>query len=92
MTLGFLDHIQVVPDHRIPGMVTYPLDEILLATLAGRTTPIDIGRNLDFPVPMTGSAATVLRVLKANLPAEKGVRKEDHALPWLRRMLINPQI
>ena len=35
MGLGFLDHMQVVPDHRISGMVTYPLDEILLATLAG---------------------------------------------------------
>ena len=35
MSLGFLDHMRVVPDHRIPGMVTYPLDEILLATLAG---------------------------------------------------------
>ena len=35
MGLGFLDHMRVVPDHRIPGMVTYPLDEILLATLTG---------------------------------------------------------
>jgi hypothetical protein len=35
MGLGFLDHMRVVPDHRISGMVTYPLDEILLATLAG---------------------------------------------------------
>src|SRR5271166_4469462 len=35
MGLGFLDHMRVVPDHRIPGMVTYPLDEILLATLVG---------------------------------------------------------
>jgi hypothetical protein len=35
MTLGFLEHMRVVPDHRIPGMVTYPLDEILLATLTG---------------------------------------------------------
>ena len=33
MSLGFLDHMRVVPDHRIPGMVTYPLDEVLLATL-----------------------------------------------------------
>ncbi len=33
--LGFLDHMRMVPDHRISGMVTYPLDEILLATLAG---------------------------------------------------------
>jgi len=35
MLLGFLDHIRIVPDHRIPGMVTYPLDEVLLATLVG---------------------------------------------------------
>ena len=35
MGLGFLDHMRAVPDHRIPGMVTYPLDEILLATLVG---------------------------------------------------------
>ena len=35
MSLGFLDHMRVVPDQRIPGMVTYPLDEVLLATLVG---------------------------------------------------------
>ena len=35
MSLGFLDHMRVVADHRIPGMVTYPLDEVLLATLVG---------------------------------------------------------
>ena len=35
MSLGFLDHMRVVPDHRIPGMVVYPLDEVLLATLVG---------------------------------------------------------
>ena len=35
MGLGFLDHMRVAPDHRIAGMVTYPLDEILLATLTG---------------------------------------------------------
>jgi predicted transposase YbfD/YdcC len=35
MGRGFLDQIRVIPDHRIPGMVTYPLDEILLATLTG---------------------------------------------------------
>jgi len=34
MSIGFLTHMQRVPDHRIAGMVTYPLDEILLATLA----------------------------------------------------------
>ena len=35
MSHGFLDHMRVVPDHRIPGMVTYPIDEVLLATLVG---------------------------------------------------------
>lgn len=35
MTKGFLDHMRIVPDHRVPGMVTYPLDEILLTTLVG---------------------------------------------------------
>jgi len=32
---GFLDHMREVADHRILGMVTYPLDEILLMTLVG---------------------------------------------------------
>jgi predicted transposase YbfD/YdcC len=35
MNFGFLDHMRIVPDHRIAGMVTYPLDELLLATLVG---------------------------------------------------------
>jgi predicted transposase YbfD/YdcC len=35
MSVGFLDHMRIVPDHRIAGMVTYPLDEVLLATLVG---------------------------------------------------------
>src|SRR6202451_1301130 len=35
MSLGFLDHMRVVPDHRIRGMVIYPLDELLFATLVG---------------------------------------------------------
>lgn len=35
MGTSFLTHMRVVPDHRVVGMVTYPLDEILLATLTG---------------------------------------------------------
>ena len=35
MSLGFLDHMRVVPDHRVPRMVIYPLDEVLFATLVG---------------------------------------------------------
>lgn len=33
MTIGFLNEMRAVPDHRVAGMVTFPLDEILLATL-----------------------------------------------------------
>jgi predicted transposase YbfD/YdcC len=35
MTISFLDYFKEVPDHRVVGMVTYPLDEVLLATLVG---------------------------------------------------------
>lgn len=35
MEIDFLSHMRIVPDHRIAGMVTYPLDEILLVTLTG---------------------------------------------------------
>ncbi len=31
----FLEQMKEIPDHRITGMVTCPLDEILLATLVG---------------------------------------------------------
>jgi len=30
-----LEQLKEIPDRRITGMVTYPLDEILLATLVG---------------------------------------------------------
>jgi predicted transposase YbfD/YdcC len=35
MTISFLEYFKEVPDHRVVGMVTYPLDEVLLATLVG---------------------------------------------------------
>lgn len=35
MGLLFLEHFGSVPDHRVPGLVTYPLDELLLSTLSG---------------------------------------------------------
>ncbi len=35
MTTNFLDHIKKLEDHRIVGMTTYPLDEILLTVLVG---------------------------------------------------------
>lgn len=35
MSISFLKHFSALEDHRIPGMVTYPLDEILLSVLVG---------------------------------------------------------
>ena len=35
MSVGFLNHICEIEDPRIPGMVLYPLDEILLTVLVG---------------------------------------------------------
>ena len=35
MSMRFLDHIKAVEDHRIAGMTTYPLDDVLLAVLVG---------------------------------------------------------
>lgn len=35
MTKGFLDHMRIMPDHRVPGVMTYPLDDILLTTPVG---------------------------------------------------------
>ena len=35
MSMTFLDHIKAVEDHRVPGMTTYPLDEVLLTILVG---------------------------------------------------------
>jgi hypothetical protein len=33
--MSFLEHMREVPDHRVAGMVIYPLNEVLLATLVG---------------------------------------------------------
>jgi predicted transposase YbfD/YdcC len=35
MSVNFLDHIKEIEDGRIPGMTTYPLDEVLLTVLVG---------------------------------------------------------
>lgn len=32
MSLGLLEHMRIVPDRRISGAVTFPLDSILLTT------------------------------------------------------------
>lgn len=35
MGTSFLGHLKTVADHRVPGMTTYPLDEVLLTVLVG---------------------------------------------------------
>lgn len=35
MTIKFLDYIGGINDYRVPGMITYPLEEILFATFIG---------------------------------------------------------
>ena len=67
MCLGFLDYARKVPDHRIPGMTTYPRGEVLLATLVGVVCGAD-----DFEgVETIGEAA--LEWLRRFLPFARGV-------------------
>ena len=33
--VSFLEVLRIIPDHRIVGMVTYPLEEVLFATFIG---------------------------------------------------------
>jgi predicted transposase YbfD/YdcC len=67
MSLSFLDHISIIEDHRVPGMVTYPLNEVLLTTLVGLICRAD-----DFDeIELTGLEQ--LDWLRQFLPFEHGV-------------------
>jgi hypothetical protein len=55
--------MRVVPDHRIAGMVTYPLDEILLATLVGSFAGPTTGRR-SRRSPRGGGGLAALPVLR----------------------------
>ena len=67
MGLGFLDYARKVPDHRIVGMTTYPLGEILLATLVGVVCGADDWEGVE----TIGEAA--LEWLRRFLPFADGV-------------------
>ncbi len=67
MAKGFLDHMRVVPDHRISGMVTYPLAEILLTTLVGVVCGADDWEGIE------EVASGALDWLRAFLPFENGI-------------------
>jgi len=67
MSISFLNHISIVEDHRVPGMVIYPLNEVLLTTLIGL-----ICRAEDFDeVELCGREQ--LQWLRRFLPFEHGV-------------------
>jgi predicted transposase YbfD/YdcC len=67
MVTDFLAHMRIVPDHRIPGMVTYPLDEIFLTTLVGVICGADDWDGVE------EIAAGALDWLRGYLPFESGV-------------------
>lgn len=67
MVSDFLAHMRIVPDHRIPGMVTYPLGEILLTTLVGVVCGADDRDGVE------EVATGALDWLRSYLPFENGV-------------------
>src|SRR5271166_5964284 len=83
MSVGFLDHMRVVRDHRIAGMVTYPLDEILLATLVGVVCGADDWEGVE------EIAAGALNWLRSFLPFASGIPTAQTLRKVFR--LLDPQ-
>lgn len=67
MSKGFLEHMRIVTDHRVAGMVTYPLDEILLSTLTGVVCGADDWEGIE------EVAAGALDWLRGFLPFSHGI-------------------
>jgi hypothetical protein len=67
MVLGFLNQMRNVPDHRAPGMTTYPLDEVLLSTLVAVVCGADDREGVE------GVAEGALDWLRGFLPFKEGV-------------------
>src|SRR5260370_33825561 len=83
MGIGFVDHMRAVPDHRIAGMVTYPLDEILLTTLVGVLCGADDWEGIE------EVANGALDWLRGFLPFSSGVAKAQTLRKVFR--LLDPQ-
>ena len=83
MSISFLDHIKDVEDPRIPGMIVYPLDEILLTVLIGL-----LCRAEDFD-EIEALSTELLDWMRDFLPFKKGVAPAQ----TLRRTLsrLDPQ-
>jgi predicted transposase YbfD/YdcC len=71
MGLSFLEHFRSLPDYRIPGLETYPLDEILLATLVGVLCRMEDWEEI------TLFAGAHLDWLRRYLPYAQGVPSEQ---------------
>lgn len=67
MRVNFLDHIRDIEDPRVPGMVLYPLDEVLLTVLVGL-----LCRAEDFD-EIEDICTELLDWLKLFLPFERGI-------------------
>ena len=65
--IGFLDQMRAIPDHRIPGMVSYPRVEILLATLTGVVCRADDWEGIE------EVASGALEWLRGFLPFANGI-------------------
>ena len=84
MAISFLEQMKEIPDHRITGMVTYPLDEILLATLVGVLCAADDWEAIEL------LSREYLAWLKQYLPYKTGV---PHAQTFRKVFrLLKPEV
>jgi len=67
--VSFLEAISSIPDYRIVGMVTYPLDEVLLAALVGVLCGADDWEEIEF------MSREYLDWLRRFLPYQSGIPK-----------------
>ena len=83
MSASFLDHISNIEDPRIPGMVLYPLDEVLLTVLVGL-----LCRAEDFD-EIEDVCAELLDWLRRFLPFERGIAPAQTLRRTLARRMIS---
>lgn len=83
MSVRFLDHVSDIEDPRVPGMVLYPLDEVLLSVLVGLLCRAE---DLD---EIEDICTEMLDWLRRFLPFERGIAPAQ----TLRRTLarLDPQ-
>lgn len=84
MSVNFLDHIRDIEDPRVPGMVLYPLDEVLLAVLVGL-----LCRAEDFD-EIEDVCTELLDWLRLFLPFERGVAPAQTLRRTLARLEPGP--